>query len=80
VPHQAQQGQAGRRDRPLLELADGQPGALEQQRVAMEVQPRSSAWRSPRMSPGSVRSTRGAVHASVIKRHGSCDRLSPSIP
>ena len=38
----------------------------------------SSAWRSPRMSSGSVRSTCGAVHASVINRHGSCNRLSAS--
>ena len=37
----------------------------------------SSAWRSPRMSPGSVCSTCGAVHASVIIRHGSGSRLSP---
>ena len=39
VPHQAEQRQAGRRNRPLLELAGGKARALEQQRVAMEVQP-----------------------------------------
>jgi hypothetical protein len=39
VPHQPEQGQPGRRNRPVLQLAGRKACALEQERVAMEVQP-----------------------------------------
>jgi hypothetical protein len=52
VPHQAQQGQPGRRNRPLLQLAGGQAGALAQQRGAMEVQPRLERLALTQDEPG----------------------------
>src|SRR6185437_8366558 len=40
VPHQAEQGEPGRRGRALAELVRRQAGALGEQRLAVEVQPR----------------------------------------
>ncbi len=61
VPDQAEQGQVGGRDRPQPQLLGVEPGALPQQRLAVEVE---EAFEQARSSPaygGSVRSSGGAV-------------------
>src|ERR1035438_4519551 len=79
MPHQAKQGQPRRRNRPLLQLASGQAGALMQQRFAMEVQPSLKSLAltqdEPRVGALHPRSRPCFGH----NRHGSCARLSPSI-